>query len=107
MEIGVNMSRKNKKSLFGLTSQQLQSEFNDTCFKLGMEIHKEEVAAQNQVQLKEYQSEVSEAFNAAIVREQEAAANKAKADANTKAFEEKAAQQTQQAQAQAQADTTP
>lgn len=83
-----------KQKYQGKTSQQIQSEFNDVCFKLGQEIGNERRAIQNQDTLKELQEELEKAFYAAVTREQEAAAAKKRADDNTKAFEEKAKAQS-------------
>lgn len=72
------------------TAQQLQGLFNEVCFRLGQEIRNEQRAKDNQIVLMEQQEELEKAYTSAVQREQEEAANNAKATVNTEAFEAKA-----------------
>lgn len=81
------MSKKLKYQS-SLTSQQLSQQFNEVCYKLGLEISKERNALKNQDVLREQQEEIETAFAAAVTREQESAAAKKRAEdqeATTKA----------------------
>lgn len=72
------------------TAQQIQQAYAETCTQLGQAIFAEAEAIRQQSDLQDRQKELAEAFKEAAAREQAHAQNQAKADAATKAFEEKA-----------------
>lgn len=78
-----------KKTFYGKSSQQLQQAYNEVCYKLGQEIGNERRSITNQDVLRKQQEELEDAFNAAIVREQEAQSQKDKAAKATKEFSDK------------------
>jgi len=83
------MSANKRKNFEGRSSQQIQQEFNEVCFRLGQEIGNERRARDNQALLQDRQEALEKAFSAAVQREQEVEKQKAKAQADTKLFEEK------------------
>ena len=71
------------------SSTELRNEFNNKCFQLGLEIHKEYQAQEAQAKLKDEQIEIEEAYVAAMEREAAIAESNKRAEDNTKAFEAK------------------